>query len=113
MGRSRCLTTGNRIGLVILLITGLLLVLIGDFGVWQVIVALASSTVSLKLGVWLLRGLAQPTPEPPPSAELRRVEIGYRCGVCGAEVQMTVAPDDDPVAPRHCMEEMELVTLVE
>ncbi len=39
------------------------------------------------------------------------MKIGYRCEICGAELRMTIAPDADPEAPRHCQDEMTLVTL--
>jgi hypothetical protein len=61
----------------------------------------------------MLRGLAQPLPEPPPPGELRRVKIGYRCSMCGSEVRMTVATDQAPEPPRHCMTEMDVVTSAE
>ena len=45
--------------------------------------------------------------------ELRKVRIVYRCELCGAEVRMTVAPTEDPDPPRHCQDEMVLVTPLE
>jgi hypothetical protein len=33
--------------------------------------------------------------------------------VCGVELRMTMAPDEDPPPPRHCMEDMEFVAPVE
>ena len=51
--------------------------------------------------------------EPPPAGELRKVKIIYRCSICGTEVRMTVAPDEDPDPPRHCLEDMDLVAPVE
>ena len=36
----------------------------------------------------------------------------YRCAICGAEVRMTIAPDEDPEPPRHCLEDMDLVAPV-
>ena len=57
----------------------------------------------------MLRGMAAPIPEPPPSGELRKVKINFRCSLCGSEVRMTVATDEDPDPPRHCMQEMEIV----
>ena len=41
--------------------------------------------------------------------ELRKVDVRYRCSVCGAEVKMTLAAEEDPPPPRHCMEDMEIV----
>ena len=66
--------------------------------------------VILCVGFVMLRGLARPRPEPPPPGEVRRVDLRYRCAVCGAEVRMTRAANEDPEPPRHCMEEMELLT---
>jgi len=66
--------------------------------------------VILWVGFVMLRGLARPRPEPPPPGEVRRVDLRYRCAVCGAEVRMTRAANEDPEPPRHCMEEMELLT---
>ena len=66
--------------------------------------------VILWVGFVMLRGLARPRPEPPPAGEVRRVDLRYRCAVCGAEVRMTRAANEDPEPPRHCMEEMELLT---
>jgi hypothetical protein len=66
-----------------------------------------------KVGRAMLGGLVRPIPEPPPAGELRKVKIVYRCSVCGTEVRMTMANDEVPDPPRHCMDEMELVTPVE
>ena len=41
--------------------------------------------------------------------ELRKVNVRYRCGVCGVELKLTLAPDEDPPPPRHCLEDMDLV----
>lgn len=62
-----------------------------------------------KAGRAMLGGLVRPMPEPPPPGELRKVKLLYRCPVCGTEVRMTVANDEVPDPPRHCMDEMELV----
>lgn len=63
----------------------------------------------LRVGVAVLRGLARPIPEPPPSGELRKVNLRFRCSVCGMELKMTAAADEDPAPPRHCLEDMQLV----
>ena len=80
---------------------------------FQTIVAMGLVYGLLRLGVMLLGGLARPIPEPPPAGELRKVKIQFRCSICGAEVRMTVAPDEEPQAPRHCLEDMDLVAPVE
>lgn len=79
----------------------------------NVLIAVGAALLMLRVGIAMLRGLARPLPEPPPAGELRKVKIGYRCSVCGAEVRMTVAPDADPEPPRHCLEDMDLVAPIE
>jgi hypothetical protein len=77
------------------------------------LVAAFAVFVLFKIGFAMLGGLAQPIPEPPPAGELRKVKIMYRCSICGTEVRMTVANDQMPEPPRHCLEDMELVTPVD
>jgi hypothetical protein len=79
----------------------------------KVAVAVAVAGGLIKLGVGLLRGLGAPLPPPPPPGELRRVSIRYRCGICGLEIRTTLANDQDPAAPRHCMEEMDVLVPVD
>lgn len=62
-----------------------------------------------KTGITMLRSFTTPLPEPPPSGEMRRVNLRYRCSVCGVELKLTMAPDEDPPPPKHCLEEMDLV----
>jgi len=81
--------------------------------VFNVILAVLFGGVILKSGLWFLKALATPLPEPPPPGELRKVKIMFRCSICGAEVRMTAANDEDPAPPRHCQDEMDLVAPVE
>ena len=76
----------------------------------RVAVALAAFWLIWKVGRAALGGLARPIPQPPPPGELRKVKLVYRCTVCGTEVRMTSATDEQPEPPRHCMDEMELVS---
>jgi hypothetical protein len=62
-----------------------------------------------KTGVGMLRGFTTPLPPPPPAGEMRRINVRYRCSVCGLEIKLTMAPDEDPPPPRHCLEDMDLV----
>jgi hypothetical protein len=78
-----------------------------------VIGAVLVGWVMLKVGFMILTSFAAPPPEPPPAGELRRVKITYRCSICGTEVRMTTANDEVPDAPRHCLEDMDLVTPVD
>lgn len=76
-------------------------------------IAVLAGWLMLKLGFGVLSGLATPLPPPPPAGELRKVRLLYRCSLCGTEVRMTSANDEVPDAPRHCMEDMDLMTAVE
>ncbi|HEY2429089.1 MAG TPA: hypothetical protein VGI06_09180 [Acidimicrobiales bacterium] len=75
----------------------------------NVIVAILIFVVIVRAGMWAIGMIAHPTPPPPPEGELRRINAKFRCGVCGMEMRVMLAPDDDPEPPRHCMEEMEML----
>ncbi|MCC5951825.1 MAG: hypothetical protein JJU45_06975 [Acidimicrobiia bacterium] len=92
---------------------GALLVALTDLSVGAVIMAGLASYVIFALGFAMLGSMARPVPEPAPPGELRKVKLTYRCAICGAEVRMTVAPTQDPEPPRHCLDEMQLVTPVD
>jgi hypothetical protein len=87
--------------------------LLAGYGFGAALVAALGSWVILRVGVLMLGGLARPIPEAPPAGELRKVKIAYRCEICGTEVRMTVANDQMPEPPRHCLEDMELVAPVD
>jgi hypothetical protein len=78
-----------------------------------VVVAVFAGWLILKVGFAVLSSLATPLPPPPPAGELRKVRLVYRCSLCGTEVRMTSANDEVPEPPRHCMEDMELVTPID
>jgi len=68
----------------------------------------------LMVGLWrggiaMVRAFTTPLPPPPPAGEMRRVSLRYRCDVCGVELRLTMAPDEDPPPPRHCLEDMTIV----
>lgn len=77
--------------------------------VFAVLVTMLASYLLFASGMTMLGGLARPVPEPAPAGELRKVKIMFRCSLCGTEVRMTIAPDEEPQPPRHCMEDMDLV----
>ena len=77
--------------------------------VLSIAVAIVAAVLIVRVGFGMLRALARPLPAPPPPGELRKVKNTYRCSLCGTEVRMTVANDQQPEAPRHCMEDMDLV----
>jgi len=66
-----------------------------------------------RVGTGLLRSMTTPLPPPPPEGELRRINVRYRCSLCGAEVRMTMAAEAAPDPPRHCMEDMDLIAGLE
>jgi hypothetical protein len=81
--------------------------------IFRILLAVAAGLLIWRVGTRMLGSLARPLPEPPPAGELRRVKLMYRCSICGTEVRMTVANDQMPEPPRHCLEDMDLVTPVD
>jgi hypothetical protein len=77
--------------------------------VLQVGVAVLIFVVIMRVGVWAIRLVATEPPVPPPTGELRKIDARYRCAVCGMEMKVMLAPDQEPEPPRHCMEEMDLI----
>lgn len=67
---------------------------------------LVLGVVIWKIGIGMLRSVTRPLPEPPPPGEMRKISVRYRCDVCGVELKMTLAPDEDPPPPKHCLEDM-------
>jgi hypothetical protein len=78
----------------------------------RLLVGLVAFYGILRMGIFMLRVLGAPVKEPD-EGELRRVDLRYRCTICGAQVRMTKAGEDLPEPPRHCMEDMELVAPIE
>ena len=76
----------------------------------RLVIAIVVAILLVRLGIFLLKSLATPIPQPPPPGELRKVNLRYRCALCGAEARLTRAADQVPDPPRHCMEDMDLVT---
>lgn len=81
--------------------------------VLRAVAALVAALIILKVGSKVLGGFARPVPEPPDPGELRKVRLTYRCSICATEVRMTMANDEVPEPPRHCQEDMDLVTPVD
>jgi hypothetical protein len=75
----------------------------------RLVIAVAAFLVIWRGGRAVLGSFARPVPPPLPPGEMRKVNLRYECGVCGAQVRMTSAPDELPEPPRHCLEDMNLV----
>jgi hypothetical protein len=78
-----------------------------------VLTGLALAYFLWKTGIGMLRSMTTPLPPPPPAGEMRRINVKYRCSMCGLEIRLTLAPDEDPPPPRHCLEDMDLVAPIE
>jgi hypothetical protein len=72
--------------------------------------AVLLGAVILRTGWFFLQSFATPLPPPPDPGTLRKVKLVYRCEICGTEVRMTAATTEQPEAPRHCMDDMVLIT---
>jgi len=59
-----------------------------------------------KSGIAMLRSMTSMPPAPAPSGEMRKINRRYRCDVCGVELKLLLAPDEDPPPPKHCLEDM-------
>lgn len=75
---------------------------------FKMFLAIVVFVALMRLGMFMLGGLARPHP-PPPEGQLRRVNLRYRCSICLTEVRMTQASEELPPPPRHCQEDMDLV----
>lgn len=80
------------------------------FPIVNVIVAVVAALVLLRVGMKVLGGFARPVPAPPDPGELRKVRLTYQCSICSTTVRMTMANDEVPEPPRHCQEDMDLIT---
>ncbi len=88
----------------------------GTFGdvlwtLFKVVIAFGVGYLIFRAGFAMIRGIAMPIPAPPPDGELRRVNLRYRCPSCGTEIRMVKSDVVDPVPPRHCMDEMDLIAI--
>ena len=80
------------------------------FTLFKVAVAITACLGIYLTGTFIIRSFTHGPPPEPEIGRLRKVDYRYRCSVCGTEVTMTAAPEDEiPNAPRHCREDMNLV----
>lgn len=74
----------------------------------KIVFAVIGGGFLVYIGLRVLRFVAQKPPAPPPPGSMRKVKLNYLCSICFSEVQMKVAPMEDPEPPRHCGDEMDL-----
>ncbi len=82
---------------------------------WYVAVPLAAvaAAMIIRIGFRMLSSLGQPIAPPPEPGDMRKINLRYRCDICGAELKMVLATDDIPEAPRHCLDDMTLISPIE
>lgn len=84
-----------------------------SFPAWGTIVWVAVGLIFMRLiwkfGFGMLRSMTNSLPPPPPSGEMRKINVRYRCSVCGVELRVVMAPDEEPPPPRHCLEDMDII----
>lgn len=97
----------------VVVVVGLVLSAFVDTGPVATIAALLLGVLIFRIGWFFLQSFATPPPPPPDPGTLRRVKLVYRCPTCGTEVRMTAAVAEEPEPPRHCMDDMELVSGLE
>jgi hypothetical protein len=78
--------------------------------IFKVTIAIVAFFCIYLSAAFVIRSFTHAPPAQPDIGRLRKVHYRYRCTVCGTEVTMTSAPEDEiPNAPRHCREDMILV----
>jgi hypothetical protein len=75
----------------------------------RIVLGVAVAITVYVIGASMLRKFQVAPPAEPDPADIKPVDLHFRCIVCGAEVTMTAAQDDEPDPPRHCREDMVLV----
>ena len=78
---------------------------------FRVLVAVIAIVGIYVLGAAVLSKFKIAPPAEPDPEQVVPVDLKFRCVVCGTEVVMTAAQaDTDIEPPRHCREDMELVS---
>lgn len=100
-----------RLGVIVVVSFGVSLAF--DTPLFATLAAVLLGALILRVGWFFLQQFATPPPPPPDPGTIRKVKLVYRCSICGTEVRMTAAPTEDPEAPRHCLEDMDLVAPID
>ena len=75
----------------------------------RIAIGVAVAVVIYVIGASMLRKFHVAPPAEVDPEDIKPVDLQFRCIVCGAEVTMTAAQEEDPEPPRHCREDMILV----
>jgi hypothetical protein len=83
--------------------------------VLRVVIAVFAAITIYLLGAKSIANFSRGDPPPDPSErELEDVDYRYQCIVCGAQLVLFAAPEGEvPDPPRHCREQMSLVSRVD
>ena len=54
-------------------------------------IAVVASALIIRVGFKMLSGLGQPIAPPPEPGDMRKINLRYRCDICGAELKMVLA----------------------
>ena len=73
----------------------------------RILIGVVVAVLVLGIGVRVIAFMFRLSPPPVPAGEMRKLNVHYRCVVCGAEARLTLAASEVPEPPRHCMEDME------
>jgi len=94
-------------------VVALISLVVAGYPLIRTVIAVAIGYLLLATGIKVIGAFARPIPDAPPPGELRRVKLTYRCSSCGTELRLTLANDTVPAPPRHCADDMELITNLE
>lgn len=72
----------------------------------QLAIAVAIGVSIIAVTLWVIRLLLIPQPDDPDPDEVKEIAVDYRCVICGLRLTVTHAQEENPVAPRHCREDM-------
>ncbi|MDJ0924368.1 MAG: hypothetical protein QNJ77_07385 [Acidimicrobiia bacterium] len=72
----------------------------------QLVIAIAIGVSIIAMTLWVIRLLLIPQPDDPDPDDVKEIAVDYRCVVCGMRLTVTHAQEANPVAPRHCREDM-------
>jgi hypothetical protein len=85
---------------------------------WDIARPIGAVVIALLIYLWgasMIRGFARGEPPPDPADQpLEDVDLRYQCIVCGAQAVLYAAPEGElPEPPRHCREDMRLITPIQ